>query len=452
MAEIAKQARRRGKAASDQAASQIDDDAGDAVAPDSGERDDANGSGSSNGRTITSELKETFREAAIEVLKPVMRQATSSEAKYAVKQGPGLVKNKVAPKIQDAGGAGALMKGVASKGGGVAGTVGGIASSIGDKLPGGGKKEEGESPSGTGRGRRLPVEEFVDVGADLETVYDQFTQFEDWPQFMHRVERIEQRDEATLMWHENIWGIRRSWEAEITDQSPCHRIAWRSTSGPQSIGVVTFHRLSDHLTRVALTMDFQPKGLFEKTSSGTRISRRALRSDLMRFKAFIELRDEATGSWRGRIEDGEVVDDRDDQEPRDEERDEDGPEAAEDEETDVYDEDDEESVAYEDEDEEDEEPVASEDDEDDEEPVASEDEEDEEEPVASEDEEDDEEPVASEDDEEYEVEDEEEEEDDAEPVASEDEDEPEEKPRPRRRRAKAKPKAKATASTARRRR
>src|SRR4051812_13255615 len=261
---------------------------------------------------MRSELKDTVREAAIEVLKPVMRKATTSAAKYAVTQGPSLVKDKLAPKVQDAGGAGALVKGVASKGGGLAETVGGVASGLGGKL-GGGKKQEGKSPSGTGRGRRLPVQVSIDVGVDLQTAYDQFTQFEDWPKFMHRVERIEQRDDATLMWHENIWGVRRSWEVEITEQTPCERIAWRSTSGPQTIGVVTFHRLSDRLTRIYITMDFQPKGLFEKSASGTRITRRALTSDLMRFKAFIELRDEATGEWGGRIEDGEVVDDQDDE-------------------------------------------------------------------------------------------------------------------------------------------
>jgi hypothetical protein len=238
-------------------------------------------------------------------------------------------------------------------------------------------------------------------------VYDHFTQFEEWPKYMHRVERIEQRDETTLMWHENIWGVRRSWEVEITDQTPCERIVWRSKSGPQTIGVVTFHRLSDNLTRIAITMDFQPKGLFEKTASGTRISRRALKSDLMRFKAFVELRDEATGGWFGRIEDGEVVEDdeqeRDeDQEPRDE--------AEEDEEPRDEDEEDEE-----------EEPTASEDDEEfvDEDEVEDEDEDAEEEPEASEDEDyEEEEPEASE-----------EEEADEEP-----EEEEEEPARPRRRR------------------
>jgi uncharacterized membrane protein len=313
MAEVTKEATRRGKDQAEDVRSQADDEV----------REEGAEHPSDGGRTITAELKETFREAAIEVLRPVMRKATTSAAKYAVTQGPTLVKDKVMPKVQEAGGPGALAKGVASKGGSVA-------SGIGDKLPG--RKKEGESPSGTGRGRRLPVQEFIDVGVDLETAYDQFTQFEDWPQFMHRVERIEQRDDSTLMWHENIWGVRRSWEAEITEQTPCERIAWRSTGGPQTIGVVTFHSLSDNLTRIYVTMDYQPKGLFEKTASGTRISRRALKSDLMRFKAFIELRDEATGAWRGRIEEGEVVDEGDEQRDEDQEREEEEPRAEEDEE------------------------------------------------------------------------------------------------------------------------
>jgi uncharacterized membrane protein len=220
--------------------------------------------------------------------------------------------------VTEAGGAGALAKGALSKAGGITG-----------KLPGG--KGGGKRPSGHGRGRRLPVQEHIDVAVDLQTAYDQWTQFEEFPRFMHRVEKIEQKDDTTLMWHENIWGVRRSWEAEIIDQQPCERIAWRSKGGTQTVGVVTFHRLSDRLTRIQINHDFQPQGLFEKTASGMRMSRRALRSDLMRFKAFIEMKDDATGAWRGRIEEGEVVDaERDeepeaeyeDEEPEDEEREE----------------------------------------------------------------------------------------------------------------------------------
>jgi uncharacterized membrane protein len=417
MAEITKQARRRAKSTSDRAEkarSQVDKEATDATGSAEDGAQQAADDGSASGRTITSELKDTFREAAIEVLKPVMRKATTSAAKYAVTKGPGLMKDKVAPKIEQAGGAGEIAKGLTSKGGGIAESIGGVASGIGGKLSG--KKKEGESPSGSGRGRRLPVQEFIDVGVDLETAYDQFTQFEDWPKFMHRVERIEQRDDSTLMWHENIWGVRRSWEAEITDQTPCERIAWRSKGGPQTVGVATFHRLSDNLTRILVTLDFQPKGLFEKTASGMRISRRALTSDLMRFKGFIELRDEPTGDWRGQIEDGEVVDDeREDEEPRDEELDE---------------REDEDEEVDEGEDEELDEPEAGEDEE---EPTASEEDEDE---YADEDEEFDE-PEASEDEEDEPLEDEEEEPDSARGRDGKgrfERDEDEEAARPRRRR------------------
>jgi uncharacterized membrane protein len=298
MAQLARKATRRAADVAeqaDEARSQVQEKAAD---PAEGAADAAGGARDRVGKTtLTGELKDTFREGAIEVLKPVMRKATTSAAKYAVTMGPTLVKDRVASKVQEAGGAGAVAKAVASKGRGIGGLV--------SKL--GGARKRGESPSGTGRGRRLPVQEWIDVGVDLDTAYDQFTQFEDWPRFMHRVESIEQRDDSTLMWHENIWGVRRSWEAEITDQLPSERVVWRSTSGPQTIGVVTFHALSDRLTRIYVTLDFQPKGLFEKTSSGMRISRRALKSDLMRFKAFIELRGDATGGWRGTLEDGEVV-------------------------------------------------------------------------------------------------------------------------------------------------
>jgi uncharacterized membrane protein len=208
------------------------------------------------------------------------------------------VKDTLGPKIADAGGAGQLAKGALS---GVSGAGGGLLSKVG--LGGG----DGAEARGTGKGRRLPVQESVDVAVPLETAYNQFTQFEDFPEFMHRVEKVEQRDDTHLVWHEKIGGIRREWEAEINDQRPDERIAWKSLSGTQTTGVVTFHALSERLTRVEVMLDFQPQGLLEKTASGFRMSRRALKSDLMRFKAFVEMRDEETGAWRGRVEEGEVA-------------------------------------------------------------------------------------------------------------------------------------------------
>ena len=268
----------------------------------------AQGAVGSAQQTVSSELRGAVREAAIEVLSPVARQATSSAAKYAVTQAPKLLKNKVLPKVDELGGPVELAK---KAGGGVGGLVsggGGAVSGVLSKIGGGDKGDEGGAPSGFGRGRRLPIQESVDVAVPLETAYNQYTQFEDFPKFMHRVEKVEQKDDTHLMWHENIWGVRRQWEAEITDQRPNERIAWESTSGsPRQKGAVTFHRLSDRLTRVEVNLDQEPKGVFEKTSSGFRMTRRALKSDLMRFKAFVETREEETGAWRGEVVEGELV-------------------------------------------------------------------------------------------------------------------------------------------------
>jgi hypothetical protein len=147
----------------------------------------------------------------------------------------------------------------------------------------------------------------IDVSVPVEVAYNQWTQFEDLPKFMFRAERIEQKDDTHLIWHEKIWGVRRQWEAEIVEQRPNERIVWRSTSGPHNVGVVSFHQLHDpRLTRVQVNLDFEPTGLIEKTGRGWRATIRALDTDLQRFKAYVEMKDAATGAWRGRIKEGEV--------------------------------------------------------------------------------------------------------------------------------------------------
>jgi uncharacterized protein YndB with AHSA1/START domain len=151
------------------------------------------------------------------------------------------------------------------------------------------------------------VEKSIEVSLPVSTVYNQWTQFEEFPKFMFRVERIEQKDDTHLVWHEKIWGVRRQWEAEILEQRPNERIAWKSLSGPQHVGVINFHQLHDpRLSRVQVNLDFQPTGLIEKTGRGWRATIRALDTDLQRFKAFVEMKEAASGAWRGRVKDGEV--------------------------------------------------------------------------------------------------------------------------------------------------
>jgi uncharacterized membrane protein len=177
----------------------------------------------------------------------------------------------------------------------------------------------GGGPQATGKGRRMPIQQAVDVGVPLETAYNQFTQFEDWPQFMHRVTRVTQEDEATISFATKIWGKTKEFTAKIDTQRPDERVKWKVSQGITHAGVVTFHELAPNLTRIEVTLDVDPGSLLEKAARGMRHIKRAVRADLARFKAFVEMRELETGAWRGVIEGGEVVEPHDDS--YDEERD-----------------------------------------------------------------------------------------------------------------------------------
>src|SRR5215210_1814149 len=104
------------------------------------------------------------------------------------------------------------------------------------------------------------IQESVDVEVPVRTAYDQWTQFEEFPTFMEGVEAVTQLDDTHLHWVADIAGVRREWDAEITEQHPDERVAWRASNGTENAGVVTFHRLSDERTRVMLQLDVDPQG------------------------------------------------------------------------------------------------------------------------------------------------------------------------------------------------
>jgi uncharacterized membrane protein YgcG len=205
--------------------------------------------------------------------------------------------DKVSEKVDQAGGPSGILK-----------------DTVKDALPfgggGGGGGNKG-GPEGVGKGRRMPVQQSVDIGIPLETVYNQFTQFETWPTFMHRVTRVTQEDPCTVSFAVKIWAKTKEFTAKIETQRPDERLKWRVSQGMTHTGVVTFHELAPNLTRVLVDMDVQPGGMLEKAARGMRLVKRAVRGDLHRFKAFIEMAEHETGAWRGVIEDGEVVEDHD---------------------------------------------------------------------------------------------------------------------------------------------
>jgi uncharacterized membrane protein len=204
------------------------------------------------------------------------------------------VGDKVSGKIDEAGGPSGILKDTVKSalpfgGGGGGGPKGGV--------------------DGVGKGRRMPVQQSVDIAAPIETVYNQWTQFEEWPLFMHRVTRVTQEDPCTVSFATKIWGKTKEFTAEIETQRPDERIKWRVSEGITHTGLVTFHELGPRLTRIELGLDVQPGSLLEKLARGARHIKRAARADLHRFKAFIEMLEHETGAWRGVIEDGEVVKD-----------------------------------------------------------------------------------------------------------------------------------------------
>ena len=150
------------------------------------------------------------------------------------------------------------------------------------------------------------VEKTVDVNVPVRVAYDQWTQFEDFPQFMEGVEEVRQLDDATLSWHVSIGGVDRTFEARIEEQSPDQRIAWRATNGEDHAGVVTFQSIEADKTRVSLMMSYEPTNWTDKAADFLNIIDNRVEGDLERFKGFIEERRTETGAWRGRIEGGEV--------------------------------------------------------------------------------------------------------------------------------------------------
>jgi uncharacterized membrane protein len=187
-------------------------------------------------------------------------------------------------------------------------------------LPGGSDGDDGGGAMpGVGKGRRMPVQQAIDVAVPIETAYNQWTQFEDWPEFMHRVTAVTQKDDCTVAFSTKIWGKTKEFEAKIVTQRPEERIKWRVAQGITHSGVVTFHELAPRLTRIEVNLDVDPGSLIEKAARGMRHVKRAVRADLARYKAFIEMQELETGAWRGVIEGGEVVEEHDDS--YDEERD-----------------------------------------------------------------------------------------------------------------------------------
>src|SRR4051812_6630349 len=141
----------------------------------------------------------------------------------------------------------------------------------------------------------------IDVDVPVNVAYNQWTQFESFPEFMDGVDQIIQETDTLTHWKISIAGVKREFDAKITEQEPDQRIAWTSVDGPEHAGVVTFHKLEDAKTRITLQLETKPESLVEKVGDAVGLTNANAKGDLKRFKQFIENRGNETGSWRGEV-------------------------------------------------------------------------------------------------------------------------------------------------------
>jgi uncharacterized membrane protein len=146
------------------------------------------------------------------------------------------------------------------------------------------------------------IQESIDVQVPLSTVYNQWTQFEEFPQFMEGVKSVSQLDDTHLRWVAEAGGQEHQWTAEITEQHPDERVAWKAIEGHGNSGVVTFHRLGEGETRVTVQMEHETEGMMESLGSALGADSRRVQGDLERFKGLVEGRGVESGAWRGEVD------------------------------------------------------------------------------------------------------------------------------------------------------
>ena len=151
------------------------------------------------------------------------------------------------------------------------------------------------------------IEKSIDVGVPVSVAYDQWTQFEEFPQFMDGIVEVKQLDDTHLRWVADIDGERKEWKAEVVEQEPDRVVAWRSIEGLENSGRVEFEPI-DSGTRVSVAMQYDADGVKESLGALFGIDGRQVANDLESFRELVEAREVPTGAWRGTVESGDVVD------------------------------------------------------------------------------------------------------------------------------------------------
>ena len=204
-----------------------------------------------------------------------------------------------------AGAAGSALGGKSAGGGALKGAFSGLK----DKITGGGGGGKGGGEKGT---KATKIIEEIDVGVPVRVAYNQWTEFEQFPNIMRKVEKAEADEDTKISWKAQIFWSHRSWEATILEQVPDERIVWRSKGEKGHVdGAVTFHEIGPNLTRIIVALEYYPQGLFEKTGNIWRAQGRRVRAELQQYRRHVMtktiLDPDSVEGWRGEIRDSEVV-------------------------------------------------------------------------------------------------------------------------------------------------
>lgn len=217
--------------------------------------------------------------------------------------GGGGAKTVVADAAKEGASGGSPVKGA------VKGAVEAGKDKLTDALPGGGGGKKGKGDAT----KAMNFVESIDVGVPVSVAFNQWTQYEDWPSFMKKVERADhERDTPKVNMKAQVFWFHRTWEATIIDQIPDERIIWRSQGQKGHVdGSVTFHELAPRLTRILITMEYYPQGFVERVGNIWRTAGRRARLEIKHFRRHVMMNtilnpDDVEG-WRGEIEDGEVT-------------------------------------------------------------------------------------------------------------------------------------------------
>ena len=278
--------------------------------------------------TLRAQAVGAFTQAAKDILGPPIQQlsqeAATQAATYAKEQAPRLIKEQALPLIMKQVGADTpgdiTKKGIGIVGdqikdaGGVGGMIGKVMSKVGGK---GSKGKGGGVATGYGVKRRMPVQQDLMVSVNVEDAYKGWTEFSRWTEFMFRANTVdfnaehEEGGEVRVKITEKMWGFKRPFTALVDSQVPNEHIRWKATEGTKQVGVIAFHELGERLTLISVNVDHGPSGPVEKIARGARFDKRAIRSDLHRFKGWIEMKTaedvEDIDGWMGTVENGKIT-------------------------------------------------------------------------------------------------------------------------------------------------